>query len=211
MANVVINDTHLTDIAKAIRSKNGKTTTYKPSEMASAISAISTGSSSSKYGSVQVSQLPLTYKAIGASSFTNWKNQMTNNNIPTSLDLTTYGIKSDWSNFGGLIFSFGFYSYNNASNTYGSGFLYKENGVLKLKAHLTPSAQWYESASNSSNISFTPWTDTTKANAAVWEINPSSFPANNVSFASKYNRSSVSTYDLGDCIAFYSGEVIKLV
>lgn len=211
MANVVVNDTTLTNIADAIRGKNGKTTKYKPNEMASAISAITTTSSSAKYSGVQVSQLPLTYKAIAASSFTNWKNQMTNNNIPTSLNLTSYGIKSDWSNFGGLIFSFGFYSYNNASNTYGSGFLYKENGMLKLKAHLTPSAQWYESENNISNISFTPWTDTTKTNPAVWEINPSNFSVSNVSFGSRYNRSSTSTYDLGDCIAFYSGEVIKLI
>lgn len=40
MANVVINDEHLTSIADAIRGKNGETTTYKPAEMADAISAI---------------------------------------------------------------------------------------------------------------------------------------------------------------------------
>lgn len=40
MANVVINDAHLNDIAAAIRAKNGSTDTYKPSEMAAAISAI---------------------------------------------------------------------------------------------------------------------------------------------------------------------------
>lgn len=40
MANVIINDTNLTNIANAIREKNGGTTTYKPSEMASAILAI---------------------------------------------------------------------------------------------------------------------------------------------------------------------------
>lgn len=43
MANVIINDTNLTNIAAAIREKNGTTTTYKPSEMASAIAAIETG------------------------------------------------------------------------------------------------------------------------------------------------------------------------
>lgn len=41
MANVIINDTNLTNIANAIRGKNGTTTTYKPSEMAAAITAIS--------------------------------------------------------------------------------------------------------------------------------------------------------------------------
>lgn len=41
MANVIINDENLTNIANAIRGKNGLTTTYKPSEMAAAITAIS--------------------------------------------------------------------------------------------------------------------------------------------------------------------------
>lgn len=41
MANVIINDTNLTNIANAIREKNGETTKYKPSEMANAILAIS--------------------------------------------------------------------------------------------------------------------------------------------------------------------------
>lgn len=43
MANVVINDEHLISIADAIREKNGTEETYKPSEMATAISAIETG------------------------------------------------------------------------------------------------------------------------------------------------------------------------
>jgi hypothetical protein len=42
MATVTINDTHLTDIGNSIRSKNGSTTKYKPSEMATAISNIKT-------------------------------------------------------------------------------------------------------------------------------------------------------------------------
>jgi hypothetical protein len=43
MANVIINDTNLTNIANAIREKNGGTTKYKPSEMANAILAIEGG------------------------------------------------------------------------------------------------------------------------------------------------------------------------
>ena len=43
MANVLVEETSLTNIANAIRTKNGTTTTYKPSEMATAISAIETG------------------------------------------------------------------------------------------------------------------------------------------------------------------------
>ena len=42
MAITTINDTNLTNIADAIRSKNGTATTYKPSEMANAISQITT-------------------------------------------------------------------------------------------------------------------------------------------------------------------------
>lgn len=43
MANVLIEETSLTNIANAIRAKNGLSTTYKVSEMPSAISAISGG------------------------------------------------------------------------------------------------------------------------------------------------------------------------
>ena len=44
MAKVLVNESSLTGIADAIRGKNGSTTTYKPSEMAAAITAISGGS-----------------------------------------------------------------------------------------------------------------------------------------------------------------------
>ena len=40
---VITDDKHYTDIAAAIREKNGETTTYKPSEMAAAILEITTG------------------------------------------------------------------------------------------------------------------------------------------------------------------------
>ncbi len=43
MAIVTINDEHLTNIAGAIREKNGTEDTYKPSDMAAAISAIQAG------------------------------------------------------------------------------------------------------------------------------------------------------------------------
>lgn len=44
MSKVLVNESSLTDIANAIRAKNGTETTYKPSEMAAAIEAIPTGS-----------------------------------------------------------------------------------------------------------------------------------------------------------------------
>lgn len=43
MSKVLITDTHLSDIADAIRNKNGSTTTYTPGQMAAAINAIPTG------------------------------------------------------------------------------------------------------------------------------------------------------------------------
>ena len=45
MSIVTIDDSCFTNIANAIRGKNGETTTYKPNEMAAAISAISGGGS----------------------------------------------------------------------------------------------------------------------------------------------------------------------
>ena len=47
MAKVLVNESSLTGIADAIRGKNGSTDTYKPSEMAAAITAISGGGSGS--------------------------------------------------------------------------------------------------------------------------------------------------------------------
>lgn len=40
MSNVIINDTHLKDIANVIRIKNGSSTKYKPSEMSNAINEL---------------------------------------------------------------------------------------------------------------------------------------------------------------------------
>lgn len=48
MAKVLVNENNLTNIANAIRGKNGSTNTYKPSEMAAAITAISGGGSNEK-------------------------------------------------------------------------------------------------------------------------------------------------------------------
>lgn len=45
MARVFVSDSTLTDIAEAIREKNGSTDTYKPSEMADAVRAIESGGS----------------------------------------------------------------------------------------------------------------------------------------------------------------------
>ena len=44
MSKVLVNETSLTAIANAIRAKNGETTTYKPAQMATAITNLPTGS-----------------------------------------------------------------------------------------------------------------------------------------------------------------------
>lgn len=58
MSIVTIDDSYFTDIANAIRGKNGETTTYKPNEMAAAISALSGGG-----GDWQVAAISTVYDA----------------------------------------------------------------------------------------------------------------------------------------------------
>lgn len=55
MANVILDDTHLTNIANAIREKNGEATTYTPGAMAKAITDLPSGG-----GSVEVEPIVLT-------------------------------------------------------------------------------------------------------------------------------------------------------
>jgi hypothetical protein len=62
MARVLINESNLTDIADAIRGKNGTQNTYTPSQMASAISAISAG--------MDIKKLTATVSADKTSSYT---------------------------------------------------------------------------------------------------------------------------------------------
>lgn len=58
MSIVTIDDSCFTNIANAIRGKNGETTTYKPNEMAAAISAISGGSNITQWGKMFFSSSP---------------------------------------------------------------------------------------------------------------------------------------------------------
>ena len=58
MANVIINDQYLTDIASAIREKNGTENTYKPRKMAAAILELDTsGGGSTNAGEIKLSNL----------------------------------------------------------------------------------------------------------------------------------------------------------
>lgn len=54
MANVLVEETNLSNIASAIREKNGGSATYKPGEMAAAISNLPTGGSNSSSDSVEL-------------------------------------------------------------------------------------------------------------------------------------------------------------
>ena len=63
MANVIVNDTNLSNIANAIREKNGSSDSYKPSEMATAILAIEGGG-----GGYQPTEEDLTYWISGSNS-----------------------------------------------------------------------------------------------------------------------------------------------
>ncbi len=57
MAKVVVSETYLSDIADAIRAKNGTANTYTPAQMAGAISAISGGSSPNLQAKTNISPI----------------------------------------------------------------------------------------------------------------------------------------------------------
>ena len=87
MAIVTINDEHLTNIAGAIREKNGTQDTYKPMDMAAAISAIQAGG-----GSRGVTEI--TYNAYGG------RTMSPNNYFPIDVsEATTVSFKYDYNNY----------------------------------------------------------------------------------------------------------------
>lgn len=57
MATILVSDTNLTNIANAIREKNGKTTSYKVDEMASAINNLSEAGSGDSGGGVETTSM----------------------------------------------------------------------------------------------------------------------------------------------------------
>lgn len=90
MAKVLVNESSLTGIADAIRGKNGKTDTYKPSEMAAAITAITTGGGS-REDFIPDSALVISGKCDYKFSNSSWDwfiekygNQITTNNITSA-------------------------------------------------------------------------------------------------------------------------------
>lgn len=87
MANVLVEETSLEDIADAIRSKNGLTTKYKPAEMADAISAIS-GGGITPTGTKQIN---ITQNGTITEDVTNYANAQVNANVPNSYSASDEG------------------------------------------------------------------------------------------------------------------------
>ena len=99
MAKVLVNENNLTNIANAIRGKNGSTNTYKPSEMAAAITAISGGGGG---GGNEKAIIERTFSGIytnneitkiGDYAFAGLKNNITGINAPNVESIGEYAFR----------------------------------------------------------------------------------------------------------------------
>lgn len=79
MANVLVKESSLENIADAIRSKNGQTTKYKPAQMADAITAISGGGGITPTGTKTIN---ITQNGTTTEDVTNYANAQVNVNVP---------------------------------------------------------------------------------------------------------------------------------
>lgn len=79
MANVLVKESSLENIADAIRSKNGQTTKYKPAQMADAITAISGGGGITPSGTKTIN---ITQNGTTTEDVTNYANAQVNVNVP---------------------------------------------------------------------------------------------------------------------------------
>ena len=93
MSKVYLEDTNLTNIANAIRSKNGETTTYKPSEMATAISNIPSGGESVDIQDYLYFSYPFTTKP--SSEYIDLSNAFTNGSYTFVEDTSLKVLKSN--------------------------------------------------------------------------------------------------------------------
>ena len=87
MANVLIEETSMENIADAIRSKNGLTTKYKPAEMADAISAIS-GGGITPTGTKTIN---ITQNGTTTENVTNYASAEISVNVPNSYSVSDEG------------------------------------------------------------------------------------------------------------------------
>lgn len=144
MANVLVNEQSLTDIAAAIRAKNGEETTYKPGEMAAAISNLPTGGGNLQY----VVLTKATDKTFDISNYVNGHNnfilyfgQKSSSDryayVPWISETNKYKLSSATfvgaNGFTGILSSGGNALYNTPTSTYGQTVSYdKETGIVTV-------------------------------------------------------------------------------
>lgn len=97
MAKVLVNENNLTNIANAIRGKNGSTNTYKPSEMAAAITAISGGGGSNEKAIIERTFSGVYTNSeitkIGEYAFASLGNNITGINAPNAESVGQYAFR----------------------------------------------------------------------------------------------------------------------
>ena len=97
MAKVLVNENNLTNIANAIRGKNGSTDTYKPSEMAEAITAISGGGGSNEKAIIEKTFSGIyannEITKIGDYAFAGLGNNITGINAPNAESVGEYAFR----------------------------------------------------------------------------------------------------------------------
>lgn len=97
MAKVLVNENNLTNIANAIRGKNGSTDTYKPSEMAAAITAISGGGGSNEKAIIERTFSGIytnnEITKIGEYAFSSLGNNLTGINAPNVESIEMYAFR----------------------------------------------------------------------------------------------------------------------
>ena len=97
MAKVLVNENNLTNIANAIRGKNGSTDTYKPSEMAAAITAISGGGGSNEKAIIEKTFSGIytnnEITKIGDYAFAGLGNNITGINAPNAESVGDYAFR----------------------------------------------------------------------------------------------------------------------
>lgn len=78
MANVIVDDTYLSDIADAIRAKTGGSDTFTPAQMATAIGNISTGGTSNTISEPLLRTAVLTNATAVGNLYLMWKGDIRN-------------------------------------------------------------------------------------------------------------------------------------
>lgn len=98
MARVFVNDTTLTDIADAIREKNGTEEMYKPSQMANVIRALAVGGASSMDG-VSISEIVMETSTANTKQASDYIETFVNPNVTTVFVYKKYTDGTDLKTF----------------------------------------------------------------------------------------------------------------